>query len=349
MKITTLDPITDPRWDKFVGEHPDATIYHHSAWARVISERYRHDPVCNVLEDDDGRILAGIPLQRINSVLTGKRIVCLPCSDSCFPLSTVEGGINELLTGVKAQVDNEHFSYVEIRGWPNSPVPRELGLEENPYYLTHIANIADGPDAWVGRINRMTRRNLKRARESIKIHEAQGENDLREYHRLSVQTRTRVNLLPWPYSFSRAMYRHVIVPGHGFLLLAEFKGKIIGGSLCFRFGDTIVDRFNAWDSHYSDYRTNFLLVWEAMRRGYNDGFRRFHFGVSNPENQGLLNFKRLWWTEEARLPYYYYPKTEVVRPIPQTSIVYRLHTAVNSMLPEFGLQLLGRVVYRHMG
>jgi serine/alanine adding enzyme len=349
LKVTTIDPITDKRWDDFVIGHPEATIYHHSAWSRVLAERYGHSPFCYVLEDDNKEILAGIPLQRIDSHLTGKRIVCLPCSEYCYPLSTVEGGAAQLLAVVKDKLDEGQQSYLEIRGWQDQSSPQELGLEEYPYYLTHVSNLTEGPDVWMKKIKNMTRHNLKRAGESLVIHEAQDEKDLKQFHRLSVLTRSKLNLLPWPYDFSKAIYQHIIVPGHGFLLLTELRNEIIGSAMCFQFGDTVVYRYNAWDSHYSYYCANYLLTWQAMIRAYNEGYRWFHFGVSNPENEGLVRFKRLWWSEEDTLAYYYYPKRGGVNAIPQTNFLYRFHTALNSITPQIALKLMGQAVYRHMG
>ena len=86
-----------------------------------------------------------------------------------------------------------------------------------------------------------------------------------------------------------------------------------------------------------------------MERAYNEGCRRFHFGVTNPENTGLIRFKRLWWTEEATLPYYYYPVHRGVTALPQTSRLYLVHDTFNKIMPTPILKLAGFIVYKHMG
>src|SRR4051794_32053546 len=80
-----LDPVTDPRWEAAV-RAPDATVFHHPAWLRVLREEYRHPIWAVCLEDDEGRVVAGLPVATVVSRLTGNRLVALPFSDVCPPV-----------------------------------------------------------------------------------------------------------------------------------------------------------------------------------------------------------------------------------------------------------------------
>ena len=48
---------------------------------------YRYDFAAACVVDDGGRIVAGLPWGRIESRLTGRRLVALPFSDACEPLT----------------------------------------------------------------------------------------------------------------------------------------------------------------------------------------------------------------------------------------------------------------------
>lgn len=350
MKVTTVDPMLDNRWDDFIMKHPESTIFHHSAWAQVLRDRYKCSPTYYVLESDRGEILAAAPFFRIQSPLTGKRLSCLPCSEYCFPLAYDQEDLRELVATVREEVDSGRLSYLEVRGWPDLVAPEELDLKEHPYYLTHVASLDNDLERLRSRFDHDARYGLKRAEKSqLSVRVAESEDDLKEFHRLTTATRRRLGLLPWPYRFSRAIYRHIIMPGHGFLLLAELHGKVVACSMYFCFKDTVTQKFNTSDKKYSQYRPNHLIIWNAMERACQEGYRRFDFGVSNPENQGLVAFKRHWGTEERVFPYYYYPAIHGLSSLPQTSFIYRAYTAVNRWTPEFALKLAGEVLYRHLG
>lgn len=351
--LTTIDPVEDSRWDAFIKKHPESTIFHHSAWAQVLRERYQREPIYHVMENDRREIVAAIPLFSIQSALTGNRLVCLPCSEYCFPLSDSRESLLPLIDAVKAEVDNGGVSFWEARGWGGLVVPEELGLVENPYYLRHVANLDGDPEKLRAKLYHESyhlRRNLKKAEKSgIVVHEAESEDDLRRFHRLTEITRKRLRLLPWPYEFLQAIYRHVVVPGHGFLLLAELGDKAIAGSMYFCFGDTTTLKFNASDPKYVQYRGNYLVTWKAVERACHEGYRQFDFGICNPENLGLARFKSYWGTEATVFPYYYYPARQGVGSVSQSNFVYQAYTAFNGLMPEFALKLASKVLYRHLG
>ncbi len=351
--MRTIDPIADKRWDDFVMKHPQGTIFHHSAWARVLVDRYKCSPTYYVVEDEHGEIAAGIPFIRIQSRLAGRRLACLPCSEYCYPLAYSPEAVVQLLATAKDEVDCGHTSFLEIRGWKDAITPGELELVESPLYLRHVTALNDDLERLRAGLekNHHLKRNLKKAEESgVTIREADSEDDLRQFYRLSVTTRRRLNMLPWPYPFIKSIYRHVVAPGHGFLLLAELDGKAIAGSLYLCFKDSVLLKINASDKDYSQYRANYLITWRAMERACRGGYKRFDFGISDPDNSGLIAFKRQWGSDEMPLPYYYYSVAGHSRLMPKVNPAYRpVYTAANKLMPGFAAKLAAAILYRHMG
>ena len=85
MPIHVVEPWTDARWDAYVASHPRATVYHTSAWIRIVCEIGRYPSLC-LLEEGDGRVRGILPLVAVESKLTGRRVCTLPFSDACFAL-----------------------------------------------------------------------------------------------------------------------------------------------------------------------------------------------------------------------------------------------------------------------
>ena len=74
--LVYIDP-QDPRWFNFIEAQPDAVIFHHPAWIDVLGQTYKYHPFILAHCNDNGEVLAGLPVIEVNSWLTGKRWV--PC------------------------------------------------------------------------------------------------------------------------------------------------------------------------------------------------------------------------------------------------------------------------------
>src|SRR4030095_16686199 len=81
-----LDPLKDPRWDTFLFEHPSASVFHTRGWLEALSRTYGYKPVAFVTSSQGEKLTNGIVFCRVNSWLTGHRLVSLPFSDHCQPL-----------------------------------------------------------------------------------------------------------------------------------------------------------------------------------------------------------------------------------------------------------------------
>ncbi|MCJ7500798.1 GNAT family N-acetyltransferase, partial [bacterium] len=107
-------------------------------------------------------------------------------------------------------------------------------------------------------------------------------------------------------------------------------------------------KYGASDKKYQNLRANNLLMWEAIRTYSSQGARTFHFGRTEPENTGLLQFKNGWGAVEGRLEYSKYDFKSKTW-IPNPGSVSGFHTHLFSRMPLFALNLVGRILYRHMG
>ena len=75
MSIEQLDPIADPRWARFVDATPGASVFAHPAWLELLARCYRYKFSALCATGDDGEFVVGMPLARVESRLTGRRLV----------------------------------------------------------------------------------------------------------------------------------------------------------------------------------------------------------------------------------------------------------------------------------
>src|SRR5579883_124996 len=114
MKLCTINPLTDARWAHFVGSHPDGAIFHTREWLEALRRTYRYEPAAYAIEDG-GRLLSGIPVCRVESLITGSRLVSLPFSDHCQPLIGYPEHFSELIAAIATDARRERLKYFEIR------------------------------------------------------------------------------------------------------------------------------------------------------------------------------------------------------------------------------------------
>src|ERR1051325_1907634 len=94
--LRRLNPLERPEWDKSLLSHRAASIFHSSAWARVLNETYGHSPHYFCAEHQ-GRLSELLPVMEVNSPWTGRRGVALPFTDECPHLSDGSASASDFL------------------------------------------------------------------------------------------------------------------------------------------------------------------------------------------------------------------------------------------------------------
>jgi len=348
MKVSIINPSTDPRWDDFVDSQTQSTIYHTGAWARAIQDAYGFAAHYYAIEDEAGQIRAAIPFHLIKSWLTGNRMICLPYSDYCYPLGNASD-ITLLLNAAKKEIERGTASYLEIRGWQNSIKPDKLDLVTRDYHLLYILDLEPGIDALKERLHHSVRRGIRQAQQrGVTARITRTEADMESFYKLNVSTRKKLGVLPQPHAFFKALLHHVISQDLGFIMLAELEGKPIAGVLFLTYKDTIYYKYNASDEYHLPKRPNHLAIWEALRYSCTNGFKHCDFGRCSPEEEGLRTFKSRWGSEETNSPYYYYPKVKGFTNVPESSRRYQAMKIFSRMVPKSIFISAGSLLYKHL-
>src|SRR5438477_8967649 len=141
MKLCTINPLTDPRWVCLVESHPDAAIFHTKAWLEALRRTYKYEPIAYAIEDDN-RLVSAIPFCRVDSFITGRRLVSLPFSDHCQPLTCSPDHLAELITAASNDARRERLKYFEIR--PLSQF--ETGIVTSDSVAVHNLDISRSED-----------------------------------------------------------------------------------------------------------------------------------------------------------------------------------------------------------
>jgi lipid II:glycine glycyltransferase (peptidoglycan interpeptide bridge formation enzyme) len=167
------------------------------------------------------------------------------------------------------------------------------------------------------------------------------------FYRLNCATRRHHGLPPQPHSFFEKIFDHVISRQKGFVALGTHAGRAVAGAVFFHFKGQCIYKYGASDIAARHLRPNNLVMWAAIKWACRSGMTDFHFGRTEPGNQGLLQFKRGWGASEEELSYYKYDlkKNRFLSNKSGPKSSYR----VFKMMPEPLLRLTGNLLYRHVG
>jgi CelD/BcsL family acetyltransferase involved in cellulose biosynthesis len=282
----TLLPVDDPRWRGFTRACDGTTPFHTPAWASFLSECYGfRASAATVVERDT--VVAGIPV-----VEAGRRWIALPFTDTCTPL-----GDAERLAGALDSARGRRV--VEAR----ASLP---GAVQHAAALGHVLTLAgDEQQVFAGFHKSQVLRNIRRAeREGVEVREATTEAELADvYYALHVRTRRRLGAPVQRRRFFSLLWRRVLEPGGGYVLLAWHEDRPVAGAVFLTAGRTAVYKFGASDERRWSVRPNHLLFRDAIKRSCAEGRTVFDFGRTDFADTGLAEFKRGWGAVEHELVY----------------------------------------------
>ena len=338
-----LDPMTHPGWDALVAAHPESSFFHGSAWARVLQETYGHRPFyyCRLA---NGQLEELLPVMEVSSPWTGRRGVSLPFTDSCALLSAGDGNRAGLHKLAMATGEERNWLYLECKSdhheWP--------GASPALAFHGHVLDLNPGPQTLLNGFQGAARRNLESAkRAGLQITFDNSLESMRSFYSLQNLTRRRHGLPPQGFKFFENITRHVLSPGHGFIVTARVNNLPVAAAVYFHQGRRAVFKFGASDYAFQRLRPNNLVMWEAIKRYAADGFTSLHLGRTSVANEGLRRYKLGFGAREERIENcrYDFRKrafTEESRPAREAS------SRVFRCLPLPMLRLAGTILYPHL-
>jgi hypothetical protein len=343
MTMTIIDPTCCPTWDEKIRSFPEHSVFHNSAWAKTLAGAYRYIPIYfSIFHKDD--LTAALPVMEIKSPFTGCRGVSLPFTDSCPPLTRNAADVEYLFQKAVQYGRKAGWKYIELRDDGN------FFFDAEPYcsYYVHNLNLCGGKEKKYAQLRSSTRRNIKKAvKEGVEIRISVSRDALEHFCRLNTITRKKHGLPPQPGSFFQNIYDNLLSRDQGIVVLAVYRQKPIAGAIYLYFQKSAVFKYGASDPGFLYLRPNNLVMWEAVRWLIYKGIEKISFGRTDPDNKGLLQFKRGWGAVEGRINYFKFDlKTEV---FVEAKSKQKSSYGLFRLTPVPLLRLLGTLLYRHMG
>jgi len=349
MAVYRLNPIEDPRWAEFVARHPSSSLFHTPHWLRALQRTYGYDPIAYTTTPPGRELANGVVFCRINSWLSGARLVSLPFSDHCQPLVDDPEVASELLRWLKRALKKENWKYVELRPLfsGDSALALNGSLAPSEEYCWQVVDLRPDLAALFRQFHKScVQRKIHRAeREKLKYEEGQSEALLAKFYCLLILTRRRHGLPPQPLAWFQNLLSCL---GDRILIRVVSKGEDPVASIVTAFHkNTLVYKYGCSDTRFNNLGGTPLLFWKAIQDAKRFGAEKYDLGRSESGNPGLIAFKENWGAVSFPLRYYRLPPERCLNKPWQWHS--RVAKNIISKMPETLLTATGRLLYRHIG
>jgi CelD/BcsL family acetyltransferase involved in cellulose biosynthesis len=346
-----IEPLKDPRWDKFLQRHPRASVFHSSPWLAALSRTYGYEPIAYTTSAAGQDLENGIVFCRVESWLTGRRLVSLPFSDHCELLVDEESGPELLAAALDRESRHGNWRYVEIRPLtPMETVPPRPSTAVT--YAFHELDLGPDIETIFRNLHKnSTQRKIRRAeREGLTYREGSAEEFLDIFYTLFKVTRRRHKLPPQPRQWFENLGKCF---GDALKIRVAFQGdQAIAAILTIRYKDAMAYKYGGCESRFNNLGSMHLLLWRAIQEAKASGLRIFDFGRTDAGQDGLITFKNRWGAAQTVLTYSRYGASEHSTHLFDLSTAKWKSRAVKGVLGHLqpaALSILGKFLYRHVG
>jgi len=326
---------------------------HTSTWKRVIEKSFRHirGKFLVLRQSEGGPIVAGLPLYDVTSWLTGSRLVSVPYGTLCDPLV---GCCDELASLLSYPIRlNEDPGYGKFR--MGGILQADKMFFDERFLLTnthkhHYLSLESEFREIVKTFKRTVRQSKNIGdRAGLEVVVGEDEAGLKAFHELYSETRKRNHVPTQPYHYFFNLVTELNRVNAISLLLVRLGENMVGSGIVIKFNGRATLEFLASSSKALALRPNHALVWAAIEMAHREGLKIFDFGRTNPEDQGLMRFKRSWGTMEADLAVATLGNNCKSSIYNRNSSVWKISEFMSEELPAPLYATFSKFVYRHTG
>lgn len=340
-----INPLQDARWPQLLARHRHSTVFHTQAWLSALKQTYGYTASALTTSARGEDLTNAVVFCRVESWLTGSRVVSVPFADHCSPLVSSDAELECLLSGLQLECEGKKRRYIEVRQVSDKP-QKPPGFSESGRFHLHRLDLRPSlEELFRGLHPSCIRRRLARAQqEQFVYEEGRSEELLRKFYQLAVLTRRRHNLPPQPLAWFRNLIRFlgeqlkIRVVSHG--------GKPAAAILTIRFQRTMTYKYGVSDNRFHRLGSMQLLLWKAIEEAKSAGLSEFDMGRTEWTNEGLAVFKDRWGCRRFNITHLRYPA--VSTPLDRPSLKTRMAKQLFAWAPDRVLTAAGNLLYRHM-
>lgn len=348
-----IDPVSDRRWTQFTDQHSQASVFHTASWLEALRRTYGYTPLALTSCAPGLQLKDGIPFCKVQSWITGSRLVSLPFSDHCRLLVK-----RTELPNFISYLDEHSRSvgrYIEIRPTEmcrllaqNDPQCLNQNITTYREYSLHKIDLRpDLPTIFNNFHKSCIQRKIRRAeREKLEYEAGRSDSNLHKFYRLVLLTRRRHGLPPQPMSWFRNL-RDCF--GENLTIrIASRDRRPLASVLTLVYNNTAFYKYGCSDSMHHNLGAMPMLFWKTIQEEKDRGVQELDLGRSDIDNAGLAAFKEHLGAVRSKLTYFRIGSHHSGTSSGDLG-VQTIAQAVFARIPPGLAEVAGTILYRHMG
>ncbi|OGR12270.1 MAG: hypothetical protein A2277_14775 [Desulfobacterales bacterium RIFOXYA12_FULL_46_15] len=327
-------------WDNYVLAHPQGTVFHLTAWRKVIEISFGHKSYY-IMATQQNRICGILPLFEIKSILFGHYFVSVPFAEIGGVLADNPDIEQTLIQNAASITDAHSAQYLELRN------RKELqGFKTKSLYYNFRKEISSDLDENLNAIPRKSRAMVRNAIKKDLVSET-GHHLLPEFYRILALNYHRLGT---PI-FSEKFFKNFLIEfgrNADILLVKTKEGQFAAAVLFFIFKDQMIPYYAGSDFIFRNLGPNDFMYWELMKHAVEKKCRIFDFGRSK-EGTGSFNFKKHWGFEPEPLSYQYHlAKSTDIPNLSPANPKYQRKIQMWQKMPHIMTRLIGPLIARNL-
>ena len=300
--------ITDrQRWNDFVVSAAACNIKQSYEWGEFSAFLGADEALHIGVVDEHGQLCAAMLMTITRAPVLKQNYFYVPrgpiIADPTSPVMTV------LLNYVKAEARKRRAFMLKVE--PNQASDdqcwlgelKRRGFHTNPHHMhirsEWVLDISPDEKTILSGMKEKWRYNIRlAARKGITVRRAAGQADIDTWYRLYQTTSERDKFFINQQSFYEDVLQRYGEQGHAALLLAEYEGQAIAGTIVLVFGPWSYYMYGASSNEHREKMPNHLLQWTGIQWAKSQGARYYNFGgipeilEQGEELYGVYLFKR---------------------------------------------------------
>jgi lipid II:glycine glycyltransferase (peptidoglycan interpeptide bridge formation enzyme) len=217
--------------------------------------------------------------------------------------------INDTVEYLKKQAKEEGCDFFRISPLIENTVENKKTLKDLGFVDCQMHDV-DAEITWVLDLDQTEEEILKgmrkntryyvgrAAKDGVKIIKSVNPDDLKLFWPIFEDTVKRQQWNAYPYEYVLNEFKTFSKNGKALLMLAEYQGKYIAGSLFVYFNETGYYHHSGSLTEFNKIPASYLIQWEAIKEAKNRGMKKYNFfGIARTDNKnhpwaGLTFFKK---------------------------------------------------------
>lgn len=298
MRVVEYSNAIEPAWDRYVLQHPHATLFHMTTWKRAIERTFGYQ-ARYLAAEQDGEIAGVLPLFLVSNPLMGKTLISTPFASYGGILAGDEEARISLLNAATRLAHEKRVQYLELR--EQQPY-EDSGFYTKKLYVNFKCPIDPNPEQQMARLPKDTRYMIRKAVKGG-LRTTRGNHQLDVFYEVYAHSVRNLGTPVFPRGFFRTLLEELRDLAE---ITIVWSGKsAVAGTMCFHFQGSICPYYAGSTSQGRKCAANNFIFWHLIEDGAKRGIGVFDFGRSKL-GTGSHVFKSKWNMEESSLPYRYY-------------------------------------------